>query len=186
MDRFPKVENPTVSVSTSYPGASPEAVETEITELIEGAVNTIAGIDELRSTSSEGSSNVTVAFDLSKDADVAAQEVRDRVAQVAARLPDDVDAPSVRRQDPDASPIISIAISGDAPIRDITEYADKVLIPQIENADGVGEVFLAGGQMRQINIIPDPYQMRAAGVASDTLPPYSGLKLKFKDSTQQD
>ncbi|MBW3635807.1 MAG: efflux RND transporter permease subunit [Armatimonadetes bacterium] len=70
VDRFPKVENPTILVSTSYSGASPEAVETEITELIEGAVNTIAGIDELRSTSSEGSSNVTVAFDLSKDADV--------------------------------------------------------------------------------------------------------------------
>ncbi|HEX9997200.1 MAG TPA: efflux RND transporter permease subunit, partial [Abditibacterium sp.] len=165
VDRFPKVENPTVNVSTTYVGASPEAVETEITEIIEGSVNTIAGIDELRSTSSEGSSNVTIAFELSKDADVATQEVRDKVALVQNRLPDDVDPPTVRKQDPDSIPIVSIALSGKASIRDITEYADKVLTPLIENASGVGEVSLAGGQLRQINIIPDPYKLRAYGLS---------------------
>jgi HAE1 family hydrophobic/amphiphilic exporter-1 len=161
VDRFPKVENPTITVSTTYEGASPEAVETEITDIIEGSVNTIAGIDELRSTSSEGSSNVTVAFDLSKDADIATQEVRDKVALVQQRLPEDVDPPTVRKQDPDSAPIISIALSGKSSIREITEYADKVLTPQFENADGVGEVLLSGGQLRQVNIIPDPYKLRA-------------------------
>ncbi|PQV63011.1 hydrophobic/amphiphilic exporter-1, HAE1 family [Abditibacterium utsteinense] len=165
VDRFPKIENPTVTVSTNYEGASPEAVETEITDIIEGSVNTISGIDELRSTSSEGSSSVTVAFDLSKDADVATQEVRDKVALVQNRLPDDVDRPTVRKQDPDAIPIVSIALSGTAPIRDITEYADKILTPQIENAPGVGEVSLSGGQLRQINIIPDPYKLRSYGLS---------------------
>ncbi len=165
VDRFPKIENPTVTVSTSYLGASPEAVETEITEIIEGSVNTISGIDELRSTSSEGNSNVTVAFDLSKDADVATQEVRDKVALVQNRLPEDVDPPTVRKQDPDAIPIVSMALSGKAPIRDITEYADKILRPQIENAPGVGEVSLLGGQLRQINIIPDPYKLRSYGLS---------------------
>ncbi len=165
VDRFPKIENPTVTVSTSYQGASPEAVETEITDIIEGSVNTISGIHELRSTSSEGSSSVTVAFDLSKDADVATQEVRDKVALVQGRLPEDVDPPTVRKQDPDAIPIVSIALSGTAPIRDITEYADKILTPQIENAPGVGEVSLSGGQLRQINIIPDPYKLRSYGLS---------------------
>lgn len=164
VDRFPRVENPTVTVSTTYDGASPEAVETEITDIIESSVNTIEGIDELRSTSSEGRSSVTISFNLDKDADVATQEVRDKVGLVQNKLPDDVDPPTIRKQDPDSAPIIGMALSANAPIREVTEYADKVLRPQFESADGVGEVLLNGGRLRQINIIPDPYKMRAYGV----------------------
>lgn len=164
VDRFPRVENPTVTVSASYPGASPEAVETEITDKIEAAVNTIAGIDELRSTSREGQSSVTVAFKLEKNADIATQEVRDKVSLIQNQLPDDVDPPTVRRQDPDSAPILGMALSSKASIRDTTEFADKVLRPQIESADGVGEVLLAGGQLRQINVLPDPYKLRAYGI----------------------
>ncbi len=169
VDRFPKVENPTVSVSTTYTGASPEAMETEITDVIEGSVNTIDGIDELRSSSSEGSSNVTIAFNLDKDPDVATQEVRDKVALVTNQLPIEVKAPTVRKQDPDSSPIIGVALAGDDSIRNITEYADKILTPQLENVEGVGDVSLAGGRLRQINIQPDPYKMRAYGLSVNDL-----------------
>ncbi len=165
VDRFPQVENPTVTVSTTYPGASPEAVETEITDKIEAAVNTISGIDELRSTSNEGSSSVTVSFDLSKDADVATQEVRDKVNLTQRQLPEDIDPPIIRKQDPDSSPILGLAISSSAPIQQVTEYADKTFRPLIESSNGVGEVLIAGGRLRQINIIPDPYKLRGYGLS---------------------
>jgi len=165
VDRFPQVENPTVSVSVSYPGSPPEAIETEITQKIEQAVNTIAGVDELRSTSSEGASNVTVQFNLSQDAEVATQNVRDKVAQAVGQLPKDINPPIVRKQDPDSAPIIGVAISGPDSIKTISTYADQVLTPQIESADGVGDVFLAGGRLRQINILPDPFKLRGYGLS---------------------
>ncbi len=169
VDRFPQVENPTVSVSVSYPGSPPEAVETEITQKIEEAVNTIAGVDELRSTSTEGSSSVTVQFNLSQDPEVATQNVRDKVAQAARQLPQDLDPPIVRKQDPDSAPIIGVAISGPDSVKTISTYADQVLTPQIETADGVGDVFLAGGRLRQINILPDPLKLRAYGLSINDL-----------------
>ena len=169
VDRLPSVENPTITVSTGYPGASPEAVETEITDKIEEAVNTIAGINELNSTSSEGNSRVTVSFNLNKDADIATQEVRDKVNFAQRNLPDDIDAPIIRKQDPDSSPVLGFAISGAASEGEITEYADKIFRPQIESADGVGEVIIAGARLRQINIIPDPYKLRAYGLSVNDL-----------------
>ena len=156
VERLPSVENPTVTVSTDYPGASPQAIETQITDKIEEAVNTIAGINELNSTSSEGNSRVTVSFNLDRDADVATQEVRDKVNLAQRGLLDDIEAPIVRKQDPDSSPILGFAILGKASERALTEYADKIFRPQIESADGVGEVIIAGARLRQINIIPDP------------------------------
>ena len=161
VDRLPEVENPTITVSTTYPGASPEAVETEITDVIEENVNTIAGIEELNSTSSEGNSRVTISFKLSKDADVATQEVRDKVNLAQRNLPDEIEAPVVRKQDPNSAPVLGFAISAKASEREITEYADKIFRPQIESADGVAEVIIAGARLRQINIIPDPYKLRA-------------------------
>ncbi len=169
VDRLPSVENPTITVSTDYPGASPQAVETEITDKIEEAVNTIAGINELNSTSSEGNSRVTVSFNLDRDADVATQEVRDKVNLAQRNLPDDIEAPIVRKQDPNSSPVLGFAISGKASEREITEYADKIFRPQIESADGVAEVILAGARLRQINIVPDPYKMRAYGLSVNDL-----------------
>ena len=169
VDRLPGVENPTITVSTDYPGASPEAVETEITEKIEENVNTIAGINELNSTSSEGNSRVTVSFNLDKDADVATQEVRDKVNLAQRNLPDDVEAPIVRKQDPNSAPVLGFAISGTGTVKQITQYADEILRPQIESADGVAEVILAGARLRQINIIPDPYKLRGYGLSVNDL-----------------
>ncbi|CAN5858057.1 efflux RND transporter permease subunit [soil metagenome] len=161
VDRFPKVDFPTVVVTTRLPGAAPEEVETEITDKIEEAVNTISGIDELRSTSSEGVSMVIVAFLLEKDADVAAQEVRDRVNRVLPLLPRTIDQPTVEKFDPDSAPVLTLALSAKKPIRDITEYADKKLRRQLESVSGVGQVVVVGGRSRQVNISLDPDRLRA-------------------------
>ncbi len=161
VDRFPKVDFPMVTVSTVLVGAGPEEMETEVTDKIEEAVNTISGIDQLISTSSEGVSVVNVMFDLEKDGDVAAQEVRDRVSAVLADLPKEAEPPVIQKIDADASPVISIALSGDAPIRDITEFADKTLKRQIESTNGVGQARIIGGQPRQLNVIADTAKLTA-------------------------
>jgi len=166
VDRFPKVDFPMITVTTRQPGSAPEEIETEITDKIEEAVNTINGIDELRSISSEGISQVFISFVLEKDIDVAAQDVRDKVNGVLPLLPEDIEQPTVDKLDPDASPILSIAVSAPPPttLRDITEYCDKVLRRRLETISGVGQVMLVGGQARQINVELDPLALRAYGL----------------------
>jgi hydrophobic/amphiphilic exporter-1 (mainly G- bacteria), HAE1 family len=161
VDRFPKVDFPTVSVVTRLDGATPKEIETEITDKIEEAVNTVSGIDELRSTSTEGISQVLVAFNLDKKVDVAAQEVRDRVNRILSTLPEDVDNPIVEKLDPDAEPIMSISLVADKPVREISELADKVVRRQLESVAGVGQVTLLGARKRQINIWLDPVRLKA-------------------------
>ena len=163
VDRFPKVDFPIVTVTTRQPGSAPEEIETEITDKIEEAVNTVNGIDELRSISSEGISQVFVTFLLEKDIDVAAQDVRDKVNRVLPELPKDIDQPTVEKLDPDSTPVLAIAVSAPPPttLRDITEYCDKVLRRQLESLGGVGQVMLVGGQARQINVQLDPLKLRA-------------------------
>src|SRR3954464_2790635 len=160
LDRFPKVDFPTIVVTTRLPGAAPEEVETEISDKIEEAVNTISGIDELRSTSSEGVSTVIVAFLLEKDGDIAAQEVRDRVNRVLPLLPKNIQQPTVEKFDPDSAPVMTFAVSADKPIRDITEYADKTLRRQLDTDDGVGQVLSIGGRKRQVNVTLDPQRLQ--------------------------
>ena len=160
VDRFPKIDFPTVLITTVQPGAAPEQIETEITDKIEEAVNTISGIDELRSVSSEGISQVIIAFLLDKNTDVAAQEVRDKVNGVLPQLPKTIQQPRVDRFDPDAAPVLSLALSANQPVRDITEYADKVLRRQIESVNGVGQVLVLGGRQRQINVWLDADRLR--------------------------
>ena len=169
VDRFPQVDLPTVSIRAALPGAAPETVETEITDKIEEAVNTIAGVEELSSSSSEGSSSVTVTFSLDTNIDVATQDVRDRVALIQGQLPENVEPPTVRRFDPNQIPIMAIAVSGKASTGKLTDYADKTLRRQVENAGGVGEVQLRGERSRQINIYTDAYRMRAADVTVSEL-----------------
>ncbi len=161
VDRFPKVEFPSVVITTIQPGAAPEQIETEITDKIEEAVNTISGIDELRSVSTEGVSLVFVAFLLDKNADVAAQEVRDKVNGALPLLPRNIEQPRVEKFDPDAAPVLSIAVSANKPVRDVTEYVDKTLRRQLESITGVGQVLVLGGRQRQINVWLDADRLRA-------------------------
>jgi hydrophobe/amphiphile efflux-1 (HAE1) family protein len=161
VDRFPSVDLPNVSVRTVLPGASTEETEAEISQPIEEVVNTVEGIQELRSISSGSSSFVIATFDLSRDIDTAAQDIRDRIATVVRRLPDDTLPPVVTKFNNDSSPVMTIALSGNRPLRELTEYADKVMKVQLERAGGVGEVTIEGGLERAINIWIDPDRLAA-------------------------
>ncbi|HTB11700.1 MAG TPA: efflux RND transporter permease subunit [Bryobacteraceae bacterium] len=161
VDLFPKVDIPAVTITVADPGASPEEVETEITKKVEDAVNTISLIDEVRSTSSEGRSVVIVSFLLQKSGDIAAQEIQNKVNLIVADLPQTAKPPVVQKLDPDAAPVIQIAVSAPRPIRDLTLIADKRIKQQLENAKGVGEITILGGARREIHVVVDPDRLRA-------------------------
>ena len=161
VDRFPNIDIPTISITTRLAGAAPEQIETEVTDKIEEAVNTISNIDTLSSTSSEGISQVVVSFTLEKNADVAAQEVRDRINRVLPLLPRTVLQPTVEKLDFTAAPVITVAVTADKPVRDITEFADKVLRRRLESSDGVGQDVVIGGRSRQLNLWLNTALLRA-------------------------
>jgi HAE1 family hydrophobic/amphiphilic exporter-1 len=161
VDLFPKVDIPTVLVTVVNPGASPEEVETEITKKIEDAVNTISQVDELRSVSSEGQSQVIITFLLSKNGDVAEQEVQNKVNLIVNDLPQTAKQPVVQKFDPDAAPILQVAVSAPRSLRDVTLIADKQIKRSLENAKGVGDVSIVGGAKREIHVLVDPGKLRA-------------------------
>ncbi|HUQ32496.1 MAG TPA: efflux RND transporter permease subunit [Pyrinomonadaceae bacterium] len=161
IDRFPSVDLPTVAIRTSLPGAAPEEIEAEVTRPIEEIVNTVDGIDQLRSVSTAGISVVIVTFKLDRDIDTAAQDVRDRVSTVIRDLPEDATPPIVQKFDNDSAPVLTIALSADRPLRELTELADKVVKVQLERAGGVGEVNVVGGLERAINVWVDAERLAA-------------------------
>jgi HAE1 family hydrophobic/amphiphilic exporter-1 len=152
VDLFPKIEFPTVTVTTTLRGAAPEEVETQVTKRIEEAVNTISGVDDLTSISSEGLSRVVLQFTLEKEADVAAQEVRDKISTVLRDLPADVDPPVVDKLSTDASPVIYIAISSARDPRETTKLVDDRIKKNLETILGVGQVRFIGDRQRQIQV----------------------------------
>ncbi|HZV08070.1 MAG TPA: efflux RND transporter permease subunit [Gemmataceae bacterium] len=165
VDLFPKVDFPVVSVSANLPGASAEELETTVTKPIEEAVNSVSGIDELRSTTREGVSTVTVQFLLEKNGDVAAQEVRDKVSAIVKNLPQGMDPPVVNKFDLDASPIMTIVVSGRRDVREVTEIAKHQIQEPLQTVSGVGSVFLSGGRSRAINIIVNTDRLSAFGLS---------------------
>jgi HAE1 family hydrophobic/amphiphilic exporter-1 len=166
VDLFPKIDFPTITITVINPGASPQEIETEVTEKIEEAVNTISGIDELRSTSVEGISQVFVVFVLEKDVNVAAQEVENRVQTVIPNLPETAEQPTVQKLDTDAAPVLRIVVSAPTSLRDITEVAKDKIKERIESINGVGQVSIIGGRERQINVWIDPDKMRSYGISA--------------------
>jgi HAE1 family hydrophobic/amphiphilic exporter-1 len=161
VDRFPSVDLPTVSVRTQLPGASTEEMETEISKRVEEAVNTVEGIDELRSISGPGSSVVIVTFNLDRNIEGAAQDVRDRVATILRDFPKDTTPPIVSKFDNDASPVLTLAMSGNRSIRELTELADRVVKIRLERSAGVGEVRIVGGLQRAVNVWVDADRLAA-------------------------
>ncbi len=161
VERFPRVEFPIVTIATRLPGAAPEEVETEISDKVEQALNTISGIEELRSTSSEGVSLVFITFDLDRDLDAAAQDVRDKINTILPDLPRGIDPPTVEKLDPDASPIMTLSLASNRTVREMTEFADKTLRRQLESVNGVGQVVILGGRKRQVNVNLDGDKLRA-------------------------
>ena len=164
VDLFPKIDLPTITVTVVNPGASPQEVETEITDKVEGAVNTISGIDELRSTSVEGVSQVFITFLLEKDPNIAAQEVRNKVDLIVNDLPVTAEQPIVQKLDTDAAPVVRIAVSAPRSPREVTDVADKKIKQQIESISGVGQVTIIGGRTREIQVWVDPDKLRAFNV----------------------
>ena len=161
VDRFPAVDLPNVRVRTTLPGASPEEAEVQVSERLEEAINTVSGISELRSVSAPGISLVLPTFELDRDIDSATQDVRDRVAGVLSQLPRDAQPPVISKADNDQSPILTVALSGNRALRELTEIADKVVRRALERAAGVGEVRVVGGLERAINIWVDADRLAA-------------------------
>src|ERR671915_359413 len=166
IDRYPRIETPVVSVTTTNPGATPESIEAEVTDRIEAAVNTVAGIDELRSTSTEGQSRVTITFDLTKNPDIAAQEVRAKVDPVIRNLPETADPPVVQKQDPDAMPIMFLSVSAPMPAVELTSYLEQNVQKRLESVNGVGEVVMYGARRRQIQVKIDPDRLNAYALST--------------------
>ncbi len=137
---FPDVQFPVVTVTTVYPGASPTEIETQVTEKIEDAIVSIAGVDRIQSFSSESVSNVVIFFDLEADPMESATHVRERVAQVRALLPREAEAPTVARVDISAAPIILYTLSGGEDVQALRDYAEDHLKPALEQVEGVASI----------------------------------------------
>jgi len=167
IDLWPRVEFPLVTVQTVLPGAAPETVEREVTQILEESINTIEGIRLLRSASSDSLSLIFVEFELEYDVQQKVQEVRDRVDAVRGDLPDDIDPPIVDRFDPDAQPILSVMLAGPYSIRAITELADKRIKPRLERIPGVGSVTILGGRPREVRVWVDPVRLSGYGLSVD-------------------
>ncbi|WP_279482545.1 efflux RND transporter permease subunit [Aureimonas sp. SK2] len=166
LDQFPDVDLPVVVVATTYSGASPETVESEITRPVEQAVNTIGGVDRVTSQSFEGRSLVIVEFTLDTDSRTAAQEVRDRVSRLEAGFADGIDTPQITRFNPDDQPILSLAVSSATKtLPELTTIADQVITRRLNVVPGVGQTTIVGGAERQIQVLLDPDRMAAFGVA---------------------
>ena len=161
VDRFPAVDLPTVRVTTRLPGASPGEIESQITQPLEESLNTIEGIKELQSTCGSGISFINLTFELSRDIETAAQDVRDRVGAVLRELPRDAEPPVITKSDNDLSPVLTISLSGDRSPRELTELADKLVKVQLERSFGVGEIEIVGGLERAINVWVDADRLAA-------------------------
>ena len=165
IDQFPNVDFPIVVVTTDYPGASPETVESEISRKIEESVNAIAGLKTLTSRSLEGRSIVIAEFELSVPSPVAMQDVREKVQMVRASFRPEIKEPLIQRFNPDDQPIVSIAVRSDVrSVRDLTTLADQIIIKRLQTVRDVGRATIAGGLKRQINIELDPGRMHALRV----------------------
>ncbi|MBB4233266.1 efflux RND transporter permease subunit [Rhizobium mongolense] len=170
VDHYPETDLPIVVVETTYTGASPVSVESEISRPIESALNAIGGIDSITSESYEGRSVVVVEFELDVDSQVAAQEVRDRVARLEATFPDGVDTPQVTRFKPDGQAILSVAASSSIrTLREITTLANRVITNRLSVISGVGQISLVGGSERQVLVVVDPDRLEAYGVGVSTV-----------------
>ncbi len=166
VDQYPDVEIPVVTVTTTLRGASPEEIETQVTKFIEDAVSTAEGIDELRSTSLEGVSIVTVNFLLDRDRDQATQDVRDKVAAAVRDLPEGSDPPVVTRFDTTATPVLTLAVSSRArDLREVTELARKQVLEPLQGVAGVGQILLMGGRKRAFNVQLDADALTAQGLS---------------------
>ncbi|MBY6158078.1 efflux RND transporter permease subunit [Pseudooceanicola nitratireducens] len=167
VEQLPEVDFPVVAVVTSYPGATPEAVEADIIKPIEDGVSTLSGIDTISSTAQTGSSMVLIQFELEVDSSVAAQDVRDRIAQIQGNLPDAAEDPQILRFDPSELPIISVGLSSDRYDAGVlTALAEDQLATRLSNIPGVGRASVVGGLPREVHVLLDPERQSALGIGA--------------------
>jgi len=165
IDEYPDITYPIVIAQTTYPGASPEVMERDVSRPIEEALNTVQGLKEIGSTSLNGISIVRLTFNLDVDVLAAQQDVQAKVARIRRTLPPEIEEPVINHFDPNDRPIISVAMqSGDRPIRELTSLAEEVVSPRLQAIPGVGGINVAGGETRQIRIELDPAAMRSYGI----------------------
>ncbi|WP_127754160.1 efflux RND transporter permease subunit [Devosia sp. 1566] len=168
IEQLPDIDLPVVAVVVSYPGASPEAVENDIVEPIEEAVNTISGLDTIQSTSQAGQALVIIIFDMNVNSQTAAQDVRDRLATVEANFPDNAGDAQVLRFDPSELPVISLAVSSETMSpRDLTALTEDEIVTRLSNIPGVGRATVVGGVPRQLNVLVDPDRLNAFNIGVD-------------------
>lgn len=166
VEEFPNIEFPFVVVNTVYSGASPEVIETDITKKIEDQVNTIAGVKEVTSVTQQGLSQVIVQFDLNIPSNVAAQNVRDKLALVTPTFRDEVTTPIVAQYNPADAPVVSVTFRSDKmSLRELSTYLDNTVKKQLQTVTGVGRVDILGGRQRQIRVLLNPTQMNAYKVS---------------------
>ncbi len=165
VDLLPSVEKPQVSVFTALPGAGPEEIESAITQPLEEQLNTIAGIEEMRSINREGFSMIFLTFGLDRPIAEAAQDVRDKLSRVVRQLPDGTDPPVISTFDSESTPILAVAVSGPADVRELTEFTETRIKDLIATAPGVGAVTLSGDLRRAINVVVDAERLTATGVS---------------------
>ena len=169
VDIFPKVDLPTITITTRLPGASPEEIESQITKPLEEVINTIAGLDELRSSTIEGQSQVFATFVLERNVQEAANDVREKVGTVLGSLPAGTESPIIEKVDPDSSPVLAVVVSGQRSPREITEIADKRIKRQLETVKDVGALTLIGARKREIQVLADPNRLNAYGLSIQQL-----------------
>ncbi|MRR16849.1 MAG: efflux RND transporter permease subunit [Deltaproteobacteria bacterium] len=165
VDLFPKIDFPIVTITTTLKGASPDVMDVDVTDRIEGAVNTINGVKSITSTSYESMSRTTIEFVLERNIDQAVQDVREKVSGIRNKLPDDIEEPKIAKVDPDAQPILFLNLSGNRSVRDLSTYADEVLKEQLQRINGVGDVIFYGLRLRQVRIWLDTAKMQAYQVS---------------------
>ncbi|NOS68370.1 MAG: efflux RND transporter permease subunit [Verrucomicrobia bacterium] len=169
IDQFPNVELPIITVTTTLRGASPEEMETSVTKPLEEIINTIQGIDELSSVTTEGVSQITVQFLLERNRDIAAQDVRDKVNTILARLPPNTQPPIIDKFDLDAIPVISISVTAPRDLKEISYITDKFIKQNLETVQDVGSVSMAGARTRAVQISADIEKLRAYGLTIDDI-----------------
>jgi HAE1 family hydrophobic/amphiphilic exporter-1 len=165
VDLLPGIEFPYVTVTTVYPGAGPEEVETQVTKPVEDAISTIANVKTLISFSQENVSTAVIEFELGVDPDLAAIDVKDKVDAIRAELPTDAEAPTILKFDINAMPIMDVTLSGPQSLEALTDFADDVVEERLARVDGVARVTIVGGLTREVEVLVQPDRLRAYGLA---------------------
>src|SRR5437867_10345857 len=167
VDLMPKTDQPQVNVNAQLPGASPEEMESSIAKKIEENVNTISGIDELRTNSSSGFVSSNITFNLERDMESAVQDVRDKLGTIQNQFPRDTQPIRISKYDPDSAPILTLAISGDRDPKELTEIIDKKIKQVLETVNNVGGIDFNGDRRRQIQLLLDADRLTAYGLTAD-------------------